>query len=115
MSFEAWLRTMGATAAETEGTGRAAAAPVVNEQGESLAEPSSAADDNRQRATYPLPEKPREAAPVRTSRKLLAPLAGAFAIGLLLGGVAMMRMRSGIGQRRRAAGASHAPGPHTVR
>ena len=90
MSFEEWLQSMGApppaeappsspelAAAETE-------VPIM--------EPAETAFEVRQRATYAPPEKARERAAVNDgSRGLAAFVVGAFAIGILLGGLAMWR------------------------
>jgi len=97
MSFEAWLGTIRLAVGDTEASGGAtAAAPAVGVESEALpiVEPAATANDERQRATYSLPEKPAEHAIVsRHSRRFAALVTGAFAVGLLLGALLMRTRR----------------------
>jgi hypothetical protein len=59
-----------------------------------VAEPSATAYEVRQRASYALPEKRERIATSNTSRGWTALLVASFAVGLLLGGLAMWRTRA---------------------
>jgi hypothetical protein len=90
MSFEEWLLSMGAQppAEPAEQVPEIAAA----EMEAPIVEPAENAYEVRKRATYAPPEKARErAATNEGSRGLASFVVGAFAVGLLLGGLAMWR------------------------
>ncbi len=101
MSFEEWLRSMGASIPEAQ----AAAAEVTpppppNAPAESeapvVAEPSSTANDVRPRASYALRQKTRERAAHGAIGNLGVLVGAAFAVGLLIGGLAMRRARNAL-------------------
>jgi hypothetical protein len=96
MSFEAWLQSMGAPV-ESERETTPGPPYGVAYADRSLAEPTADADEARTRATYELPEKTPERGVIarKTWRGgLVAILGGTFAIGLLLGALAMRRTRA---------------------
>jgi hypothetical protein len=89
MSFEEWLRSMGATTPGAEG---ARPAPTVAAAGLTVAEPAASANDARQRTSFAPAEKPSERVVVSgEARRLAVPMACAFALGVLLGVLAMLR------------------------
>jgi hypothetical protein len=96
MSFEAWLQSMGAPV-ESERETTPGPPYGVAYADRSLAEPTADADEARTRATYELPEQTPERGVIarKTWRGgLVAILGGTFAIGLLLGALAMRRTRA---------------------
>lgn len=93
MSFEDWLESMGLDrappASESKPTLTSAEVEAVP-----LAEPSAAANDVRERVAYKVPEKPRARAAVGSSGGGGAlGITAAFSAGLILGGLAMLRLR----------------------
>jgi hypothetical protein len=99
MSFQEWLRTMGATAPQTQAPEtpeppEAPALAALEEEAPPVAELSTTANDVRQRASYPV--RAREKSRERVAKRAPGPLgiiAGAFAVGILLGAVVMRRAR----------------------
>jgi hypothetical protein len=74
-----------------------AAARSASTEATPIEESSAAANDERERGAYPLPEKPAERALARRrSGRLVAYAALAFAIGALLGALVMRRRRPGL-------------------
>ena len=90
MSFEAWLRAMRASV--PGGSEETQALATEEKATPPVSEPTAVAYDERRRETYPPPEKPAEHA-TRASTKLGIFVAGAFALGLLLGALATRRAR----------------------
>ena len=104
MSFEDWLDSMGLDkpppAAESKPSLTSAEVEAAP-----LAEPSAAANDVRERVVYKVPEKPRARAAVASSGWGGAVgLTAAFSAGLILGGLAVLRLRD-----RRRVDAESAP------
>ncbi len=99
MSFEVWLRSMGAAARSAEGSERRATITAPEAAAPPVVEPSAIAYDERQQAIYPLPEKPSERTLGIASRRLGALVAGAFCLGLLLGALVMRRRRPRLAPR----------------
>jgi hypothetical protein len=101
MSFEEWLLSMGARPeAETPQTPPEVAAEETEAPVEApiAVEPAAAAFEVRPRVSYAPPEKARERAETSSGSKGLAAFVlGAFAVGLLLGGLAMWRAGLGMG------------------
>jgi hypothetical protein len=92
MSFETWLESMGADEPQAAAI---PASPAIASADTPVAEPSEDSNDSRPRATYELPEKPRERTVVRkTSGRLAAMIAAGFAVGALFGALAMRSARS---------------------
>jgi hypothetical protein len=105
MSFEDWLRSMGIdpqeASAEPQPSLTSAEVPVT-----AMAEPSAEANEVRARASYDRPEKPRVR--VAASSGSGWGLTGAFAAGLVLGGVAVLRLRD---RARQAGDRATTPAP----
>jgi len=110
MSFEDWLQSMGMSASDTADE----SAPVLTSaemETTPVAEPSALAYDVRQRVAYDLPEKPRvRVVSPGSGWGTVVGVTGAFAAGLILGGLAMLRLRD---RARREADAVSAPPPAT--
>jgi hypothetical protein len=95
MSFAEWLRATRSAALGTEAS-YASSPPDrnVSSGARSVEESSAAANDARERAAHPLPEKPPEHGIARgRSGRLAAYAALAFTIGVLLGVLVMRRRR----------------------
>ncbi len=93
MSFQDWLESMGMSAPETadESTPTLTSAEVESAP---IAEPAALSYDVRQRAVFALPEKARVHLDARAGGWGPASgITGAFAAGLILGGLAMLRLR----------------------
>jgi hypothetical protein len=102
MSFKEWLQSMGGAPESEAPTGPLAAASISTEE-TSVEEPYATAEGLQQRAHFALPERPRE--PVAASaaaRRLFGPMLGAFALGLLLSALVMLRMRPRVQRPARA-------------
>jgi hypothetical protein len=94
MSFESWLASMGLSPSEEA---------TVTDAVTTVSEPANLASGSIARASFAPREKPRKRAPgAEGNAGVVAAVASAFAAGLLLGGLAMLRLRS----RRRGAVAS---------
>ncbi len=103
MSFEAWIESMREAAGASATSLRAPAVSGAPMEAPPVTESSESANEMRPRATYDLPEKPVERAPARrVSRPWAAFVAGAFALGLLLGILAKRRGRARIGSAHRS-------------
>jgi hypothetical protein len=108
MSFQDWLESMGLDNSDTsEESSPALTSGEVDTT--PIAEPAALAYDVRQRVAYALPEKARaRAAPHASGWGPVAGITSAFAAGLILGGLAMLRLRDRV---RKDADAVSVPPP----
>jgi hypothetical protein len=103
MSFQEWLRTMGAVEPQPVPPPVAEEPPPEPTPGEPdeavalLAEPSETANDVRVRASYPLRQKTHERTAAKRGPGPLGIVLGAFGVGLILGALAMRRARLPVG------------------
>jgi hypothetical protein len=94
MSFEEWLRSMGADVQEAALPESPPSLTSAEVERAPIAEPSTTVVDVRQRASYLVREKPRaHGAAATDSSGRVSALIGTFAAGLLLGALVMMRPR----------------------
>jgi hypothetical protein len=94
MSFEEWLRSMGANVQEAAASESIPALASGEVEMAPIAEPSARVVEVYERASYVVREKPRaHAAAATDSSGRLSALIGTFAAGLLLGALVMMRPR----------------------